>query len=141
MSSSPCSMATMLAWKAVGLWFSFLVTCSTGHTSRQNLWPDEKQLYPFSRHCSTKSRWSSPSWLTSGAGSSDITASPFRGRGALGAPTVDWLGAYVRLSCDVNRFSQTVGDNRTEKCHQRNRPHLGSRPDEIASPETASPWS
>ena len=44
MSSRPLSIATMLAWKAVGVWFSFRVTCMTGQTSRQNLWPEEKQL-------------------------------------------------------------------------------------------------
>ena len=29
----------MFAWKAVGVWFSLRVTCITGQTSRQNLWP------------------------------------------------------------------------------------------------------
>src|SRR5262245_56817929 len=38
-------MATTLAWNAVGEHDSLRVTCTTGHTSRQNLWPDEKQLY------------------------------------------------------------------------------------------------
>jgi hypothetical protein len=41
--TSPCSIATMLAWNAVGVWFSLRVTCITGQTSRQNLCPDEKQ--------------------------------------------------------------------------------------------------
>ena len=44
MSSRPLSIAMMLAWKAVGVWFSFRVTWVTGQTSRQNLWPEEKQL-------------------------------------------------------------------------------------------------
>ena len=39
----PCSIATMLAWNAVGVWFSLRVTCMTGQTSRQNLCPEEKQ--------------------------------------------------------------------------------------------------
>jgi len=43
MVMSPCSMATTLAWKAVGEWFSFCVTPITGHTLRQNLWPELKQ--------------------------------------------------------------------------------------------------
>ncbi len=38
----PCSIATMFAWNAVGVWFSLRVTCITGHTSRQNLCPEEK---------------------------------------------------------------------------------------------------
>ena len=36
-------IATTLAWNAVGEWFSFCVTCVTGQTSRQNLWPELKQ--------------------------------------------------------------------------------------------------
>jgi hypothetical protein len=44
MSSSPRSMATTLAWKAVGVQDSFRSTWVTGQTSRQNLCPEEKQL-------------------------------------------------------------------------------------------------
>ncbi len=40
---SPCSIATMFAWNAVGEWFSFCVTPTTGQTLRQNLWPELKQ--------------------------------------------------------------------------------------------------
>ena len=39
----PFSIATMLAWNEVGVWFSLRVTCITGQTSRQNLCPEEKQ--------------------------------------------------------------------------------------------------
>ena len=46
-------MATTLAWNAVGLCVSSCVTCRTGHTSRQNLWPELKQLYAAFRHSST----------------------------------------------------------------------------------------
>jgi hypothetical protein len=49
-------MATTLAWKAVGVHDSLRSTWVTGQTSRQNLWPDEKQLYEALRHCSTKAR-------------------------------------------------------------------------------------
>ena len=41
--TSPFSIATIEAWNEVGVWFSLRVTCMTGHTSRQNLCPDEKQ--------------------------------------------------------------------------------------------------
>jgi hypothetical protein len=37
-------MATTFAWKAVGVCRSSRVTCITGQTSRQNLWPELKQL-------------------------------------------------------------------------------------------------
>src|SRR5687768_17471272 len=118
MSSRPCSMATMFAWKAVGLWFSLRVTCITGHTSRQNLWPEEKQLYPLSRQVSTKSRCGCPFEPTSGAGSSAIAALPFR-NGDVGHipgtcrslcrpfPRVDWLVSVWVRPCDVNGFSST----------------------------------
>src|SRR5687767_8386097 len=53
MSSSPRSIATTLAWKAVGVHDSLRSTCVTGQTSRQNLWPEEKQLYEALRHSST----------------------------------------------------------------------------------------
>ncbi len=43
-SITPCSIATTLAWKAVGVWASSRVTCITGQTSRQNLCPELKQL-------------------------------------------------------------------------------------------------
>src|ERR687889_838482 len=56
MSSSPRSMATTLAWKAVGVQDSLRSTWVTGQTSRQNLCPDEKQLYEALRHSSTKAR-------------------------------------------------------------------------------------
>ena len=55
MVSSPLSIATTLAWKAVGVHDSLRVTCVTGQTSRQNLWPDEKQLYDALRHSSVNS--------------------------------------------------------------------------------------
>src|SRR5918997_2531705 len=54
MSSSPRSIAITFAWKAVGVHDSLRSTCVTGQTSRQNLWPEEKQLYDVLRHCSTK---------------------------------------------------------------------------------------
>ena len=57
----PFSIATMLAWNAVGVWFSLRVTCITGQTSRQNLWPEEKHPYALPRHCSTNSSVSRPS--------------------------------------------------------------------------------
>jgi hypothetical protein len=44
MSSSPRSIAMTLAWKAVGVQDSLRSTWVTGQTSRQNLWPEEKQL-------------------------------------------------------------------------------------------------
>ena len=44
MDSSPFSIATTFAWNAVGVWTSLRVTCITGQTSRQNLWPELKQL-------------------------------------------------------------------------------------------------
>ena len=31
------------------------MTCVTGQTSRQNLWPEEKQLYDALRHCAVNS--------------------------------------------------------------------------------------
>ena len=55
MSSWPRSIATTLAWNAVGLQDSLRLTCTTGQTSRQNLWPDEKQLYDALRHSARNS--------------------------------------------------------------------------------------
>ena len=55
MVSSPRSIATTLAWNAVGVHDSLRVTCMTGQTSRQNLWPEEKQLYDALRHCAVNS--------------------------------------------------------------------------------------
>ena len=55
MVSSPRSIATTLAWNAVGVHDSLRVTCITGQTSRQNLWPEEKQLYDALRHCAVNS--------------------------------------------------------------------------------------
>ena len=39
----------------MGVHDSLRVTCITGQTSRQNLWPEEKQLYDALRHCSVNS--------------------------------------------------------------------------------------
>ena len=39
----------------MGVHDSLRVTCVTGQTSRQNLWPEEKQLYAALRHCSVNS--------------------------------------------------------------------------------------
>src|SRR3954447_18743590 len=55
-SSSPRSIAMTLAWKAVGVHDSLRSTWVTGQTSRQNLCPDEKQLYEALRHSSTNAR-------------------------------------------------------------------------------------
>src|SRR5918992_2451312 len=61
-------MATTFAWKAVGVWFSFRVTCMTGQTSRQNLWPELKQPKAASCHCSMNSAWRLPSRMGSYGG-------------------------------------------------------------------------
>jgi hypothetical protein len=60
------SIATTFAWKAVGVWRSSRVTCMTGQTSRQNLWPELKQLYAALRHSSTSSSAGLPLVASSG---------------------------------------------------------------------------
>jgi hypothetical protein len=84
-----------LAWKAVGVHDSFRLTCITGQTSRQNLWPDEKQLYEALRHSWTNSRvlgsvarisTSSATRSANGASSTSGTVPGVNGRSSASPP-------------------------------------------------------
>src|SRR3954468_18766259 len=88
MSSSPRSIATTLAWKAVGVHDSFRSTWVTGQTSRQNLCPEEKQLYEALRHSSTKSRVLGSASGT-GTGPASVSGYSASSGGLDGAPGVN----------------------------------------------------
>src|SRR4051812_28814949 len=88
MSSSPRSIATTLAWKAVGVHDSFRSTWVTGQTSRQNLCPEEKQLYEALRHSSTNARVrGSPGGA--GRGAARVSGKPRNSGGLDGTPGVN----------------------------------------------------
>jgi hypothetical protein len=55
-----------LALKAVGEWFSFLVTCITGHIGWQYLCPELKHTLAAALHFSSTSRSASEEALGSG---------------------------------------------------------------------------
>src|SRR5215211_6018099 len=88
MSSSPRSIATTLAWNAVGVHDSFRSTWVTGQTSRQNLCPEEKQLYEASRHSSTKARVRG-SGSGVGSGPARTSGNAASSGGLLGTPGVN----------------------------------------------------
>src|SRR5918997_3363119 len=88
MSSSPRSMATTFAWKAVGVHDSLRSTWVTGQTSRQNLWPEEKQLYEVLRHCSTKAAVFG-SWTGGGTGPARVSGKADSSGGLSGTPGVN----------------------------------------------------
>src|SRR5919112_1727652 len=96
MSSSPRSMATTLAWKAVGVHDSLRSTWVTGHTSRQNLCPEEKQLYEVLRHCSTNAAVFG-SFRGGGTGPASVSGKSASSGGFDGAPGVNgWERASIR---------------------------------------------
>jgi hypothetical protein len=78
----------------------------TGQTSRQNLWPEEKQLYDALRHSATNSRVrGSVAWMsgpastvsTKAASSSSVTVPGVNGRSSASPP--GWLPTSV---CVIN---------------------------------------
>ncbi|UMG91051.1 hypothetical protein [Nocardioides sp. TF02-7] len=95
-----------MAWKAVGVHDSLRVTCITGHTSRQNLCPEEKQLYAALRHCAANSCSGVVAAAAPSAGGPPLVGGDPSARGS-GCPTI--VSTYCASSSGLSRIPGVNG--------------------------------